>query len=266
MNGSSHEQELADLGRRLFEAEAAGRPIEQVSLGRPWVGEAEAYRVQQELVRRHLESGHRIVGWKVGLTSEAMQRQLGVDQPDYGPILSGFLVGDGGSISMDRLIAPRIEAEIAFVLATDLRGPGVTVADVLAATASVAPALEVIDSRIRDWKLTLADTVADLASSARVVLGPARPLDGLDLPGMAVHLERNGAAVAEGVGSAALGNPAAAVAWAANKLAAFGVTMEAGQVVMPGALHASVPVTAGDAFRAQFAGLGEVSVHFMVTA
>jgi 2-oxo-3-hexenedioate decarboxylase/2-keto-4-pentenoate hydratase len=262
----SHDHELADLGRLLFEAEAARRPIDQVSLGRPWVGEAEAYRIQQELVRRHLAAGHRIVGWKVGLTSEAMQRQLGVDQPDYGPILSGFLVEDGGSIAADALIAPRIEAEIAFILGAPLRGPGVTVADVLAATASVAPALEVIDSRIRDWKLTLADTVADLASSARVVVGPARPLDGLDLPGMRVRLERDGATVAEGVGSAALGDPAAAVAWSANKLAGFGVTMEAGHVVMPGALHASVPVVACNAFRAHFAGLGEVAVRFTASA
>jgi 2-keto-4-pentenoate hydratase len=263
MTTRDREIELLDLGRRLFEAEADRRPIPPISAGREWLGAPEAYRIQQELVRRHLAGGHRIVGWKVGLTSEAMQRQLGVDQPDYGPILSGFLLADGGEIRVTDLIAPRIEAEIAFILRAPLRGPGVTVADVRAATASVAPALEVIDSRIEDWKLTLVDTVADLASSARIVTGAPVPLGDLDLAAIAVRLERDGETVSTGVGAAALGDPAAAVAWAANKLAEFGATMEAGHVVMPGALHASAPVAAGESYRAVFDGLGSVGVRFV---
>jgi 2-keto-4-pentenoate hydratase len=255
--------ELADLGRRLFEAEAARRPIPPISTGRGWLGAGEAYRIQREVVRRHLALGQRIVGWKVGLTSQAMQRQLGVDQPDYGPILSGFLVEDGGEIGVADLIAPRIEAEIAFILRAPLHGPGVTVDDVLRATEGVAPALEVIDSRIENWKLTLVDTVADVASSARVVTGPTVPLDGLDLAAVGVRLERDGETISTGVGAAALGNPAAAVAWAANKLAEFGASMEAGHLVMPGALHASVPVAAGESYTATFEGLGSVGVRFI---
>lgn len=263
MTTPDRDVELLDLGRRLFEAEAERRPIPPISIGRHWLGAAEAYRIQQEIVRRHLAVGHRIVGWKVGLTSAAMQRQLGVDQPDYGPILSGFLVADRGEIRVADLIAPRIEAEIAFILRAPLRGPGVTVDDVRRATEAVAPALEVIDSRIEDWKLTLVDTVADLASSARIVLGGPVPLDDLDLAAVHVRLERDGDTVSTGIGGAALGDPAAAVAWAANKLAEFGATMEAGHVIMPGALHSSVPVAAGEAYTAVFDELGSVGVRFV---
>jgi 2-keto-4-pentenoate hydratase len=258
------ERELLELGRQLYEAERARRPIPQVSAGRPWLGAAEAYRIQQEVVRRRKAAGETVVGWKIGLTSEAMRRQLGVDQPDYGPILSGYLVPEGASIQTADLIEPRIESEIAFVLRSPLRGPGVTAADVLAATEGVAAALEIIDSRIEGWKLTLPDTIADLASSARVAWsGRLVPVDGLDLRAITVVLRRAGEVVGEGIGGAVLGNPAEAVAWAVNTLAEFGVTMEAGHLIMPGALHASVPAQAGDTFEARFEGLGSVSARFV---
>jgi len=257
------EAELLDLGRQLFDAEHARRAVAPISIGRPWLGPAEAYRVQQEVVRRRMAAGETIVGWKIGLTSEAMRRQLNVDQPDYGPILSGYLVPPGTPIPVDELIQPRIEAEIAFVLRAPLRGPGLTAADVRAATEGVAAALEIIDSRIEAWKLTLPDTIADLASSARVAWsGRLVPLDGLDLKAIRVVLERAGEVVGEGLGSAVLGDPADAVAWAANTLAGFGVTMEVGHLIMPGALHASVPARAGDAFEARFDGLGAVTARF----
>lgn len=257
------ERELLDLGLRLYEAERARRPVPQLSAGRPWLGPAEAYRIQQEVVRRRLAAGETIVGWKIGLTSEAMRRQLGVDQPDYGPILSGYLAPDDAPIRTADLIQPRIESEIAFVLRSPLRGPGVTAADVLAATEGVAAALEIIDSRIEAWKLTLPDTIADLASSARVAWSRRLvSVDGLDLQAIHVVLRRGDEVVGEGVGSAVLGDPAEAVAWAANTLAGFGVTMEAGHLIMPGALHASVPVQAGDTFEAEFDALGAVSARF----
>jgi 2-oxo-3-hexenedioate decarboxylase/2-keto-4-pentenoate hydratase len=159
-----------------------------------------------------------------------------------------------------------VEAEICFRLARPLRGPGVTVEDVLAATESVSPALEIIDSRIRDWKLTLVDTIADMASSARIVVSEERvPPRDLDLRAVTVDLARDGETVASGVGAACLGDPAAAVAWAANTLGALGVTLEAGHIVMPGALHAAAPVVAGSTFRATFAGLGSVSIRFSAT-
>jgi 2-keto-4-pentenoate hydratase len=248
---------------QLVEAERTRTPVGQLSAAHPGLDAADAYRIQQAVVARRLAAGERIVGWKVGLTSRAMQLQLGVDQPDYGPILSGWHLEDGAAIARADLIAPRVEAEIGFVLGERLAGPGVTVADVLAATEALAPAIEVIDSRIADWKLTLPDTVADLASTARVLLGVARtPPSGLDLRLIGGIVERNGEVVAHGAGAAVLGDPAAAVAWAANTLGALGVVMEPGQVVIPGAIAAAVPAEAGDRFTARFDRLGTVSVRF----
>jgi 2-keto-4-pentenoate hydratase len=223
----------------------------------------EAYAIQERIVATRLAAGETIVGWKVGLTSKAMQDQLGVDQPDYAPILSGWFPPEGEPIPFDALIAARGEAEIAFELARPLRGPGVTAADVLAATRGVRPAIEVIDSRIEAWKIRLPDTIADMASSARVVVGgPLTPVADIDLKAVEVALERNGEVAARGTGSAVLGDPAAAVAWAANTLGALGVTLAAGHIVMPGAMHASVAAARGDTFRAVFEPLGSVEVRF----
>lgn len=263
MSRTIDEATVVALGERLFEAWQTRRPIPPLTAEYPDLSPADAYAIQRVVVARRLAAGERIVGWKVGLTSKAMQDQLGVDQPDYGPILSGFLAAEGEPIDVATLVAPRVEAEIAFLLAAPLRGPGLTVLDVLRATAGVTPAIEVIDSRIEAWRIRLADTIADLASSARVVTGGTlTPLAGLDLRTVGVVLERGGEVVATGAGAAALGHPAAAVAWAANTLGELGVTLEAGQLVMPGALHASVPARAGDVFRARFDGLGAVTVRF----
>jgi 2-keto-4-pentenoate hydratase len=256
-------RELDDLAAALEGAERTRRPIDQVSAGRPWLGPIEAYGIQERLVAARIAQGETLVGWKVGLTSLAMQQMLGVDQPDYGAILSGWVVPDASDLPVDAFIAARVEAEICFRLERSLRGPGVTVADVLAATGSVSPALEIIDSRIRDWKLTLVDTIADMASSARIVVSEERvPIDSLDLRAVTVEMTRDGEVVAEGVGAACLGDPAAAVAWAANTLGELGVTLEAGQIVMPGALHAAAPVVAGSTFEARFSGMGSVSIRF----
>lgn len=253
----------AALGTRLYEAWRERRPVPPLTSEHPRLSTADAYAIQQIVVTRRIEAGETVVGWKIGLTSRAMQEQLGVDQPDYGPILSGFMVPEGRPIVVDDLIQPRIEAEIAFVLRAPLRGPGVTSLDVLRATAGVAPALEIIDSRIEAWKIGLADTISDLASSARVTVGGVlTPVEGLDLRTLGVVLEKRGEIVATGAGAAALGNPAEAVAWAANTLGALGVTLEAGHFIMPGALHASVPAARGDVFRARFDRLGSVTARF----
>lgn len=251
------------LAARLSEATRLRAAIPPLTAERPDLSPADAYAIQQRVVAPRLDAGETIVGWKLGLTSKAMQQQLGVDQPDYGPILSGYLTVPGGVLRTDALIAPRIEAEIAFVLGSQLRGPGVTPEAARAATKGIVPALEIIDSRIADWKITLADTIADLASSARVAIGgPIVPIGGRDVRLIGCVLERDGDVVATGAGAAALGDPAAAVAWAANTLGALGVTMESGAIIMTGALHASIPVRAGDAFTATFDGLGSVSVRF----
>ncbi|HXF71723.1 MAG TPA: fumarylacetoacetate hydrolase family protein [Actinomycetota bacterium] len=239
-------------------------PIPPLTERWPELTAEDGYRIQQHVVRARLDAGEAVVGYKVGLTSRAMQEMMGVDQPDYGPILSGMLASDGEAIPTSDLIQPRVETEIAFVLGEPLQGPGLSAIDVLRATAGVTAAIEVIDSRIEGWRIKLADTIADLASSARVVLaGRLLPVDGTDLRLVGCVLERNGEVVATGAGAAALGNPAHAVAWAANTLGALGVRMEPGHVVMPGALHAAVPAAAGDVFTASFDRLGPVTVRFV---
>ena len=264
---ASPEDRIAGFAAALQAAERDRAPLGEYAISGAGLDPRGAYEVQRRIVDARLAAGERIVGWKVGLTSKAMQEQLGVSEPDYAPILSGWFAAEGDPIGVDGLIQARVEAEIAFHLGSPLRGPGVTAMDVLAATTSVSPAIEVIDSRIGAWKIRLADTIADLASSARVVVGAARvPVAEVDLPNVTVAFERNGEVVATGSGAAVLGDPAAAVAWAANTLGELGVTLEAGHVVMPGAMHGSVPVAAGDTFRAVFEGLGTVTASFTAAA
>jgi 2-keto-4-pentenoate hydratase len=255
--------EARAIAERLVEAERTRVPIPPLTSERPDLSAEDAYRIQQHVVAMRVEAAGGIVGYKVGLTSRAMQELLGVDRPDYGPILASTLLEDGASIDAAELIAPRVEAEIAFVLERPLKGPGVSALDVLEATAGVAASIEVIDSRIEGWRIRLADTIADLASSARVVIaGRIVAIDRVDLRLIGMVLERNGEVVSTGAGAAALGNPANAVAWAANTLGRLGITLEAGHVVMPGALHAAVPVGSGDVVRATFDHLGPVGVRF----
>jgi 2-keto-4-pentenoate hydratase len=226
------------------------------------MGVDDAYAIQQCWLALHESRGEPRVGWKLGLTSEAMQSMLGVDTPDYSALPSSLVLADGATVSMGAYIAPRIEGEVAVWLARPLAGPGVTVEDVYAAAAGASAVMEVVDSRIRDWRITLCDTVADLASCGSVVMSPAvAALDGIDLRTVELTLTRNGEVVTGAQGSAALGDPAYAVAWLANTLARFGERLEAGQFVMTGALHAAIPLSAGDAFRAEISGIGSVGVQ-----
>ena len=176
-------------------------------------------------------------------------------------IIARVLGPDEGTLDLDQLIQARIEPEIAFLLGSHLAGPGVTADDVLEATSGIAPALEIIDSRIEDWRITLPDTVADNASSARFAVGPAQALDGLDLAAITATMEIDGQTAGEGRGDAVLGHPAAAVAWLANKLAEFGERLTAGEIVLPGAMCASVPLRAGSTVVGNFEGLGEVRLN-----
>jgi len=223
----------------------------------------EAYAVQLTTIDKKVKEGSRIVGKKIGLTSLAMQQLLKVDQPDYGHLLDDMVVENGGVISFSRVLQPKVEAEIAFVLKKDLIGPRVTAADVLLATDYVLPALEIVDSRVADWKIKLQDTVADNASSGLYVLGgkPVRP-DEIDLTLAGMVFYKNGEIVNTGVGAAALGDPAACVAWLANKLFEFGIALKAGEVILSGALSAAVNAAPGDHFRTRIAHMGEVSVSF----
>ncbi|MEH7113337.1 2-keto-4-pentenoate hydratase [Neobacillus niacini] len=223
----------------------------------------EAYQVQLRAIEQKVQEGQRIVGKKIGLTSVAMQELLGVDQPDYGNLLDTMEIRNNGMIRLDHLFQPKIEGEIAFVLCKDLSGPYVTVEDVLGATDYIAPALEIVDSRITDWKITLADTVADNASSGLFVIGEERfSLKEIDLPSIKMNLFKNGDRINTGYGSDVLGHPAKCVAWLANKLSQFDVGLKAGEVILSGALSAAVAVEIGDVFTAEFSHIGKVEVSF----
>jgi 2-oxopent-4-enoate hydratase len=254
---------VGELADRLWRAEVEGTPIEPLTDAHPDLTVEDAYAIQTVNVERRVAAGGVVRGRKVGLTSRAMQQLLGVDEPDFGVLLDRMFVEDGDVVEPAALLQPRVEAEIAFVMGRDLAGPGVTSADVLTAVAGVLPAIEIVDSRIADWRIRLADTVADNASCGRVVIGGRlTPVTTVDLRLVGMMFYRNGAPIDSGAGAAALGNPASCVAWLANKLGTLGSGLHRGDIVLPGALHRMVPARAGDVFRAEFAHLGDVTVRF----
>ncbi|MGV6475634.1 2-oxopent-4-enoate hydratase [Azotobacter vinelandii] len=250
-------------GDELFEAFVARRSVPPLLGREPEMSIADAYRIQQRYVARRLESGERVVGKKIGVTSKAVQELLGVYQPDFGILTSGMLCREGDSIDLGALIQPKAEAELAFVLKHDLRGPGVTAMDVIHATDYVSPCFEIVDSRIDGWRIKIQDTVADNASCGVYVLGSAkgdpRRLD-LSLAGML--LEKNGELFSTGVGAAVQGSPANAVAWLANTLGELGIPFEAGEVILSGSQSALVPVADGDELVCTVGGLGRCRVKF----
>ncbi|AYE93615.1 2-keto-4-pentenoate hydratase [Mycobacterium paragordonae] len=253
---------LTDTADALWIAARDRAPIRPPTESAPGLGVADAYAIQQLNLRRSLDAGAALVGRKIGLTSEPMQTLLGVDQPDFGFILDDMVI-TGGSVDTSRFCSPRVEPEIAFMLRDPLRGPGVTVADVYAATHSVAAALEIVDSRIADWQLTLVDTVADNASSGAVAIGEWFPCTGdLCLPQVVASLVLNGTEIGRGTGDAVMGDPAAAVAWLANALAEFDTELAAGQFVMSGSFTTAAFVTRGDVATATIDTLGTLSLTF----
>lgn len=245
----------------LYRARHTRTPIPPFTDTEPDLGMADGYAVQTQLVNLLLADGDAIVGYKVGLTSEPMQRMVGVTSPDYGPVLASTLYLDGDSVSLERFTAPRVEGEIVFVLRERLTGPGVTVAQARSAIGGVMAGIEIVDSRIIDWRVQLADTVADLASNgAAAVSSRIVELGDMDTRLVGMTLTRNGDLVDTGAGAAALNDPVAVVAWLANVLGENGIALEAGHLVMTGALHAAVPMSAGDVFRADFDRLGAVTL------
>lgn len=224
---------------------------------------AAAYAVQAVNTRFWTAQGRRIVGRKVGLTSRAVQAQLGVEQPDFGVLFDDMQLPDGGVLDPARTLQPKAEAEVALVLAHDLPGSQASAADVAAATRHAVAAIEIVDSRIRDWQISFADTVSDNGSSAFFVLGrEPRPLDGLDLYSCGMVLEVNGRPASVGAGAACLGHPLEAAAWLARTLAAAGDPLRAGDIVLTGALGPMVALTPGDAIVARVGGLGACSFTF----
>ncbi|CAM3675944.1 2-keto-4-pentenoate hydratase [Mesobacillus zeae] len=251
------------IAAALIEAEANKQAVPSLTQQYADLEVTDAYNIQLEVIKRKLAGGRTVIGKKVGLTSVAMQQMLGVEEPDYGHLLDGMELSCGEKVKINELLHPKIEAEIGFILGEDLEGPNITFLDVLMATKHVMPTLEIIDSRIADWKIQLADTVADNGSSAKVVLGEQlTAIDGIDLRSVGMTLYKNGEMIATGSGAAALGHPAHAIAWLANKLSEFGISLKAGELILPGALSAAIAVEEGDTVTAQFGPLGSVFVNF----
>ena len=251
------------LAAELHAAMVAAAPIEPLSERYERLTADDAYAIQRALLELVRAPDDSIVGYKVGLTSKAMQDMLGVDEPDFSSLLASMRVTSGGSVLAASLIQPKAEAEICIVLNKPLSGPGVTASDVREAASGVAAAIEVIDSRIVDWRIRLEDTVADLASSARfVVSDQVVPIEDFEPRLIGIVFEKNGTMVATGSGAAALGDPLEAAAWTINRLSSYGVAAEQGHIIMTGAVHAAVEVEAGDVVTATFDRLGAVTVHF----
>jgi 2-keto-4-pentenoate hydratase len=253
---------ISALARELFESERTCSALEPISARHPELTPREAYAVQEAYVRLRVEGGAAVVGRKVGATSKAIQELFDIDTPDYGHILDDMVCADG-VVTAASLIQPMVEPELAFVFDDDLRGPGLTGTDVLSAAVGVAPCIEVIDSRIRDWKIRYVDTVADNGSSARCVFGELIPVGERDLAQVVGTMFRNDVAVDTATGAAVLGHPADAVAWLANALGGLGSVLKKGEWVLSGSFMTAVPAVAGDTFSAVFDDLGRVSCRFM---
>ena len=256
---------IAQLGDELFAALRERRALEPLSSRHPAITVDDAYRISLHLLKSREAAGERVIGKKIGVTSKPVQDMLDVRQPDFGFLTDAMQVADGAQVSLAGvgLIQPRAEGEIAFMLKADLQGPGVTREQVLDATAWVAPCFEIVDSRIRDWKIRIQDTVADNASCGIFVIGAQRTDPrALDLAAAAMQMHKNGQPCGSGTGAAVQGHPAEAVAWLANTLGAQGIPFLAGEVILSGSLAALVPATAGDRFAMQIGGLGGCSISF----
>ncbi|APE26730.1 2-keto-4-pentenoate hydratase [Streptomyces venezuelae] len=255
---------IAGRASALLAAEHERIPIEALTAARPGLPMEVAYRVQSAAIGRRLAAGARVVGHKAGVTSKAMQEQMGVEEPDFGVLLDDMVLPTGSALPRSVLMQPRLEAEIAFRLGCDLAGPDVGLEEARSAVKEAFLALEVIDTRFTSWRITVEDSVADNASCARVVTGPMVPLDaGLDLAAESLVVSVDGIAVASGEGSAVLGNPLLALAWLARRLHRFGDGLRAGQLVLAGAVHASLPLEARTTVRARSRHLPPVELHVL---
>ena len=254
---------IQTLGDSLYQALRSNSVIDPITNQYPDMTIEDAYAVQKRMIDRRVQDGEVIVGKKIGVTSRAVMNMLGVYQPDFGYMMDRMIVNEGESIAMSTLIQPKAEGEIAFLLKKDVMGPGLSNADILAATECVIPCFEIVDSRIRDWKIKIQDTVADNASCGVFVLGDSAVSPRkVDLSTCGMVLEKNGEIIATGSGAAAMGSPVNAITWLANTLGRLGVPLKAGEVVLSGALAAMFPCAAGDNFRVSIGGIGACSVRF----
>jgi 2-oxopent-4-enoate/cis-2-oxohex-4-enoate hydratase len=257
------QQKIIQLGDELYNALCSRETLTPLTERHADITIEDAYHIQQRMLSRRIDKGARVVGKKIGVTSKVVMDMLNVHQPDFGYLLDTMIYNEGEAIPMETLIQPKAEGEIAFMLKHDLMGPGISNADVLRATECVMPCFEIVDSRIRDWKIKIQDTVADNASCGVFVLGDhAVDPRKVDLTTCGMVLEKNGEIAATGAGAAALGSPVNAVAWLANTLGKLGIPLKAGEVILSGSLAAMLPVKAGDNLRVTIGGIGGCSVRF----
>lgn len=261
-----NKEKIEKYGNELYDALKGNYTIEPITNREADITIEDAYAIQDYFIQRRIkEDGVRIIGKKIGVTSKVVMDMLGVHQPDFGYLLSDMIYSDGDEINVtDEMIQPKAEGEIAFVLKEDLMGPGVTTADVLRATKFVMPCFEIVDSRIKDWKIKVQDTVSDNASCGYIVFGGqgVDPRD-VDLTTCGMTLEANGELLHTGAGAAALGSPVNAVAWLANTLGSFGVGLKAGEVILSGALCAMVTIKPDDNMTINVGGIGSASCRFV---
>ena len=256
--------QIESYGDALYQALVAREAIAPLTDREPDMTIEDAYQIQLRMIQRRLDLGETVIGKKIGVTSKVVMDMLKVNQPDFGHLLSGMVFSEGEPIPANSLIAPRAEAEVAFLLKRDLRGPGVMAADVLRATECVMPCFEIVDSRIQDWKIKIQDTVADNASCGVFVLGGVRADPRrLDLALAGMVLEKNGEVISTATGAAVQGSPVNAVAWLANTLGRLGITLKAGEIILSGSQSPLVPVVAGDSLYCSVGGLGGAAVRFI---
>lgn len=258
-----NEDTRAALAQQLWDAEADVTPIAPLTDERPDLDPDDAFEVQLINIRRKLDAGAVVRGHKVGLASKAMQEMMGVDEPDYGHLLDTMEYPEGTPVEAARFCFPRVEVEVGFILGADIPPEGCSQAEAAEAIEWVVPSIELIDSRIRDWKITLPDTIADNASSCGYAVGDGRVrLTDIDVAAIDATLYKNGEFLASGRSDAVLGNPLNSVGWLASTVAKFGVRLRKGDVILPGTATRAMDAAAGDTFRAEFAGLGDVTMDF----
>lgn len=255
---------LESAARSLYDALEIAKGIGPLTEAIPGLTTGEAYKIQMINLKKRLSEGHRVIGKKIGLTSLGMQRLLNVYEPDYGTLMEDMLVQSGGSIDISRMISPKVECEIAFVLKKDLPGPTVLETDVLDAVSYIAPALEIVDSRVENWKIKLPDTIADNASAGKLVIGTDKfEMRDFDLANLGMYNLKNGELCNSACGIEVMGNPVRAVTWLANKLVTFDMPLKAGEIILSGAFAAAIDAQKGDRFAAHFDRMGKVEVQFV---
>ena len=257
------DQRITEIAAALHQAMRERCAIAPITETNPGIEVDDAYRISRAFIALREAAGERVIGKKIGVTSPAVQEMLGITQPDFGFLTDAMWCRDG-VVDTGRLIAPRAEAEIGFRLNSDLKGPGVTPADVLAATESVMACFEIVDSRIRDWRIRIGDTIADNASCGVFILGGDEvPVSGLELKDIHVRVTKNGEFLSEGFGTSVQGAPENAVAWLANRLGEYGIPLRAGEIILSGSLVPLADAAAGDVFHMSMPGLGEAQAQFV---